>query len=687
MTTGFSDVVFAIAFSPDSRTLAIARGAAEPSQRFGRIELWDTESGKLRQIIKGFDGPVRSISFSPDGQTLVSGSSEYRISKIQEKARSRDGEVFGELKWWDTQTGELKNKMTMAGEGNSSIGATYSPDGKQLAVAESFEQFSFLRTGVPFDFPGRGNPAPPSLGGFGSSVYFSADMKLLDAQTGEQKFKLTGSGRPGAAVFSPDGQLVAAVNHDEVKIWNAQTGKEEHKLKGLKGWPNAIAFSHDSRVLAVVATRYDRHFSRSYIKVTGKSELRLFDVQTWKATLRMQDLGSVRCLAFSPAGKFLVIGGMLSQKDSAMPALRLLDLQSGKTANLPTGGEDFTEAVESLAIAGNGGLLAYRSGAGTVHLLDTRTWEAKQTMDETSVGSAVERPVSRFLVSVKRVLAVAFSRDGVMLSGETDQGELKSWDPRTGEVKKQLHDDVDDPSLVAVSRHGKLFAEVSNGKVLLRDTISGAKKIVPLPSGRAASAVALSANDETLGVGSGDELMLFNTSTGALTDTLTGHGSAVDRLAFSEDGRTLASADDAGLIEIWDLAHARIEKTVTAGGNIDALRFAPNGLTLASAEDRTITLWNLKTGQLHQKLQKHSGVINALAFSPDGQWLASGGDDRTVIIWETASGKSKRTLKGHDLTVTSLAFSPDGHLIASGSGNASVVLWEVKSGKLSRVLK
>ena len=134
--------------------------------RFGRIELWDTETGKLRHLIKGFDGPVRSISFSPDGHTLISGSTEFRSPKIQQKARSREGVSFGELKWWDTRTGELKQKVIMPGEGSYSIRATQSSDGKQLALAESFMDQSLFFDPSPYlqssINPGRDFPGVPS---------------------------------------------------------------------------------------------------------------------------------------------------------------------------------------------------------------------------------------------------------------------------------------------------------------------------------------------------------------------------------------------------------------------------------------------------------------------------------------------------------------------------------------------
>jgi WD40 repeat protein len=335
----------------------------------------------------------------------------------------------------------------------------------------------------------------------------------------------------------------------------------------------------------------------------------------------------------------------------------------------------------------NGGLLAFRSGPATVKLLDTQQGTITQTWDADSVGDAVERSTSRYLLSVTRVVAVAFSADGKTVTGESDHGEIKSWDHRTGEVKRHLSIEQDDPSLVAGSTDGKSFAEVSQGKLLFWNANSDTKRMIPLPGPHTVSALALSGNGQMLAVGSGSEITLLS-PTGEVAKKLSGHEGLVNRLAFSNDGRLLAGADEDGAIRFWKVASGGLERTLMAGIEITALVFAPNGETLATAAaDYTISIWNLQTGLSQGKLQKHDAAINALAFSPDGQWLASGGDDRTTVLWEVAAGKSKRTFKGHDQTVSSLAFSPDGQLLASGSGNASVVLWEVGTGKLSRVLR
>jgi WD40 repeat protein len=689
-TTGFDDVVFAISFSPDGRTLAVARGANEPSQRFGRIELWDTATEKLRHVIKGFDGPVRSVSFLPDGQTLVSGSTEFRTSKIQEKARSRDGESFGEVKWWDAQTGELKRKVTLPSEGNVSLRVTCSPDGKQLAMVASFLQFSFFSNNVPFSAASgaidvAGLPNSPRFPGR-SGPLVTVDLKLLDAETGEQKLKLKSS-QPTEATFSPDGTLLAVQSGGEVKVINAQTGQAVHTLKGFKGQTNAVAFSPDGRSIAVAARKFERHSTPGFIRIMMRSEVKVFDLHTWNNTVKLQNQGAVNSLAFDPGGRYLLLGGLLDQKDGGIPALRLHDLQTGKTATFPTGGEDFSEAVGTLAVSRRGNLLAFKAGPDMVRLLDTETWKVRQTLDAKSAGD-MERSASRFLMSVNRVTSLAFLPDGKSLSGEIEGSGIKVWDVRTGEVKKRFEDQAHDDSLVAMSAAGTSLAEAGADQMLrLWNITNEQKRALPWPGGESASALALSTAGQLVAVATDKEVALWNVGSGEKVFALSGHQAVVNRLAFSHDDRTLISADEGGTIKVWDTTSGQNRQTVNTGGKVTAMRLGPGGQVLASAgEDRSINLWDLAAGGLPRKLKKHDGIVNAIAFSSDGQLLASGSDDRTVIIWEAATGKSKRTLKGHDLTVLSVAFSPDGSLIASGSGNASVVLWDVKSGKLNRVL-
>jgi WD40 repeat protein len=664
--TGFDDIVFAISFSPDGRTLAIARGASEPVQRFGRIELWDTETGKLRHVIKGFDGPVKTISFSPDGQTLISGSIEFHSSKVQQKARSREGVSFGQLKWWNTSTGELKQKLIMPDERSESIWATYSPDGKQLALNEGHWELYFVSV------PGLSRVRP------------AFKMKLVDAQTGQLRFKLDGD-QLGAASFSPDGNLLAVANGSEVKLWDSRTGKEVAKLKNLRGTANAVAFSPTGRTLAVASTRYQREFTKHFIKTIGISEVKIFDVPSGKVNLRLVDVGAVNSLAFSRDGRILVTGGVLPDYKDQAAGMNLVDFQTGKVTVLTTGA-DYNEAVDSLTFSRKDGLLAFKSGPATVKLIDATKGTLKQTWDADSVGSAAERPTSRFLLSVTRMLAVAFSADGTTVSGESDHGEIKFWDPRTGEVKQTLNSQ-DDPSLVAVSMDGKSFAEVNQGRLLFWSTNSETKNTVPFAGQETATALALSVDGQMMALGSRTGVTLLSPA-GEVARKLEVQEEVVDRLVFSSDGRRLAGSDQSGSIRIWNVESGRIERNIPTGTEITALVFAPNGQTLATAgSDNTISIWNLQTDLMQGQFQKHDATINALAFSPDGQWLASGGDDRTIVLWELNARKSRRTFKGHDQTVTSLAFSGDGRFIASGSGNASVVVWEVDTGKLSRVLR
>src|SRR3954468_23443957 len=159
--TAQTSVVWAMKISPDGRLVAIARGLPGGYQ----VELWNTETGVLQRTIKGFDGPVFSVSFSPDGRTLLTGSSGVHRDKPNEK-RTRpwmNAGYFAELKWWDLQTGEFKQSFQIPGDNVYSVTAAYSPDGKFLAAS---------------DVSYNGTMAPRST------------LRILDATTGKSILKL-----------------------------------------------------------------------------------------------------------------------------------------------------------------------------------------------------------------------------------------------------------------------------------------------------------------------------------------------------------------------------------------------------------------------------------------------------------------------------------------------------------------
>lgn len=113
--TGHTGGVACIAFSPDGQM--IASGSEDNT-----IRLWDTNTGQHIKTLEGHTGGVACVVFSPDGKMLASGS---RNSENRE-----DKKTDYTIRLWDVNTGN--QKYILSGHTGRILSVVFSPDGQTL---------------------------------------------------------------------------------------------------------------------------------------------------------------------------------------------------------------------------------------------------------------------------------------------------------------------------------------------------------------------------------------------------------------------------------------------------------------------------------------------------------------------------------------------------------------------------
>jgi WD40 repeat protein/serine/threonine protein kinase len=623
----------ALAFTADSRALATCLNRT--------ARLWDTATGQPLGPSLHHEGTVNVVAFSPDGQTLVTGSST------------------GQVRFWDPRTGQLR-RATLDGQAAVTCMAIRA-DGQYLAIGDGRVAVWDLKAD---------KFRHPSLQIGVNDLAFGPDGKLLLAASGgaARLFDVdTGQAvgqamtpEPGdniqLAAFGPDGKTCAATWFI-AKLWEVPSGKPiGSPLKHDRGGSFALVYSPDGRQLLTTCT-------------IGLA--RLWDTTTGELLRELPNSGGLMTAAFSPDGRTCVYGG-------AEGKLRLCDPKTGRLVGPPLEHEGVvlyavyspdgqtiltwnSRGIVQLWDAGSASLVPQAIPTPTGTRLaawspDGRTFATTGPDDTAQVrDSRTGNPMGAALQHQGTIRALAYRPDGKMVLTASADRTARLWDAETGAALQ--------PQLRHEGSVEAVYWNSDGTKIL---TVTSAKKAQRWDATTGEPIGATFAQDPNFGCGR---------SNYRKPPQYPHPGTFV----FDSDGRVIQAVSKGTTVWLTEASSGKaLGGPIRHASQVDALALSADGRYLMTgSSDMTARLWDTATGQPLGGPLNHQEQTRGVAISPDGRRALTTGIDRRVRLWDV---KRSAPVGSPIAGATLMSFSEDSRMFFT-AGGTTLRAWDSSTGK------
>jgi WD40 repeat protein len=502
------------------------------------------------RILEGHRSVITSIAFSSDNQYIVSGGYDYTA------------------RLWDAATGI---QLRIMGHGDAVTSVMFSDHGKNLRIVSGSRDCT---------------------------------VRVWDAMTGTQLRTMHHERIVNCVAFSRDGQLIVSGSADRtIRVWDASTGIPRIVLSGHTDQVLSVAFSSDSNLI---------------VSGSEDSTLRVWDTATGLQASQLVATGSedaVTFVTFSKDMRFIIAGTRYNIRVWSADTVT-----SVLTIDHPIG------SPSSIAVSRNENLIASESHHGTIRLRDATAGDSQLCIEPGQKDWITSIAIS----DDGKLLAVGYRNGPLWVSKMTMSADVNRRN-HTGHKDKIMAVAFSGDGMFIVSGSADCTAKVWSAKTGVElSTMSGHTKSV--------TSVALSGDGKLVVSGSADcTVRLWEAKTSTELCVYAGHQSPILSVALSCDDKLVASGSMDHTVQVWDVmagTHLYImnghDYMVTSTAFSDDSRFIISG-----AYDETVRMWDVATGTHRQTITGHKS--RSVAFLDDGNSVVSRLEDGMIQVWEAST--------------------------------------------------
>ena len=707
---GHSRGISSAVYSPDGKY--IVSGGVDDSVAI----LWEVATGREIRRFIGHQGSIKSVAFSPDSLFVLTGGGiidEYVEGDVKKDFTSR---------LWDIKTGaEIKR---FEGHTETINSVSFSPDGQYVLTASDDKTARLWEVKtqkeirkLDFDMLVLSFTVAPS----GHYITISNNKATVWDKSSWQEIGNLQAPNLSSVTFSPDGrywlsspsepktdnELMSEQLNWQIIQWDASTGK---RIRDFKGFGPAV-FSPDSRLIISAGGGAEGRGAQIWDSNTGAKLNYLSGFLTRNPANEVSEMGIIGGISFSPSENSVLISfhdpkyiwNNPFPDNSGIRSMYIYDTQTwqkkltleGKTIEPEIFYNDVITNVDTIIQIGP--TILNKSTSQKVTL--------QKTNESTNFGSL-------------RIL----SKDGslVLMQQELFSG-FDVWETKTGNkignFKANCHAaeissnnkyilceelTLDDEyiiilytikaDLIALKWSNKIKVSTSMSNVRgidQRETYSSLSpdgKFVYALSPETAENTYVDENDSSEPIQQ-SELLIIDVESGSILDRIkTPQQTGFQGICISPNGRYVGFGTSEGF-SVFDTSSKLLLFNHLSVNAFAYGFFSPDSKSLAvyDTNSGSVKVWNMTTGKLIKDFSNfEEGIPRIVTFSPDSSKLLISFSGLSKIkfaqLFNISTGKEIYKFEHYDW-VTGSAFSSDGRVIITSSTDGSNRFWSVETGK------